>query len=253
MTVSRFRRQFLALAALACAVPCANAQGCGVRSGDSITPVVELYTSEGCSSCPPADQWLSSLRSRDAGGGPVVIQAFHVAYWDYIGWVDRFANPAHTARQRQIAQWNGQRSIYTPQLAMNGADWRDWHRAGSVLPAGNRAARAAIDVQQIAPDRFEATVRVLATTPSQWGAYWTVTEQGHSSAVKAGENAGEFLRHAHLVRQYTAVGDYRSDPQQPQRLLFRALAPSAGHERRINLVVFDRGTGHTLQAVTLAC
>src|SRR4051812_13693820 len=69
----------------------AAAAQCEVQSSAERTPVIELFTSEGCSSCPPADQWLSTLK-----GKPVVAQAFHVGYWDYIGWVDRFATPANT-------------------------------------------------------------------------------------------------------------------------------------------------------------
>src|SRR3954471_11896518 len=88
---------------------------CKAESAATLTPVIELYTSEGCSSCPPADRWLSSLKTR-AAGGHAVVQAFHVGYWDYIGWVDRFASPANTARQRQVAAQNGLSGIYTPQL-----------------------------------------------------------------------------------------------------------------------------------------
>src|SRR6187551_3846505 len=88
---------------------------CKAQSPATLTPVIELYTSEGCSSCPPADRWLSTLKD-DAAGGKAVVQAFHVGYWDYIGWVDRFANPAHTARQKQVAAANQLSGIYTPQV-----------------------------------------------------------------------------------------------------------------------------------------
>ena len=74
---------------------------CQASSGTTLTPVIELYTSEGCSSCPPADQWLSGLK-----GQPVVAQAFHVAYWDTIGWKDRFAQATFSARQKDIAALN---------------------------------------------------------------------------------------------------------------------------------------------------
>lgn len=117
---------------------------CEARSGEGLTPVIELYTSEGCSSCPSADQWLSTLK-----GKPVVAQAFHVAYWDYIGWVDRFAKPQHTERQRQLAAANGLRGIYTPQLVRNGLDWRDY--AGAVT-APNEVARASITLQRATSD-----------------------------------------------------------------------------------------------------
>ena len=87
---------FLLIAACA---PLAMAQGqtCSARSGEHVTPVIELYTSEGCSSCPPADRWLSSLPVEPA----VVPLAFHVDYWDSLGWPDRFARPEFTRRQHE--------------------------------------------------------------------------------------------------------------------------------------------------------
>jgi hypothetical protein len=218
----------------------AASPSCEIRSGEHLTPVIELYTSEGCSSCPPADQWLSTLK-----GKPVVAQAFHVGYWDYIGWVDRFATPANTHRQRELAARNGLRSIYTPQLVRNGRDWRDYARALE----GDAPARASIALQRSAgADRFEARV-TPANGVGNWGAYWTVTEHGHSSRVKAGENAGETLQHDFVVRQYTPVGRY----QGTQSLTFAAVAGQAGHPRQINLVVFDPQTGAPLQGVSLHC
>jgi len=213
---------------------------CEVRSGERLTPVIELYTSEGCSSCPPTDQWLSTLK-----GKPVVAQAFHVGYWDYIGWVDRFATPANSTRQRELAAINGLRSIYTPQLVRNGRDWRDDARA----LGGNAPARASITVQRTdAKDSFEAHVSP-ANGVGGWSAYWTVTEHGHSSRVKAGENAGATLQHDFVVRQYTPVGRYEGS----QTLKFVAIAAQAGHPRQINLVVSDPKTAEPLQAVSLQC
>lgn len=216
---------------------------CEARSPATRTPVLELYTSEGCSSCPPADRWLSTLKPA-AARGLAVVQAFHVGYWDYIGWVDRFAVPAHTTRQRQVAAFNGQRGIYTPQLVRNGRDWRDYAAA-----LGSReAAGAAIHVQQRAADAFVAQITPADGTGA-WAAYWTVTEHGHSSKVQAGENAGELLQHDFVVRQYVPVGDSRG----PATLTLRTLAADAKHPRQINLVVFDPRSGHTLQGLSLAC
>ncbi|WP_309678099.1 DUF1223 domain-containing protein [Polaromonas sp.] len=230
---------------------------CSATSGASITPVVELYTSEGCSSCPPADQWASSLK-----GKGVVVQAFHVGYWDYIGWVDRFAAPAYTTRQRSVAARNKLRSIYTPQAVLNGRDlpqWNNWpDRIGQANPA--EPARARITLQQLGPDQFEATVTPISAGPAApagpWSAYWTVTEHGHNSKVQAGENAGEFLKHDFVVRQYTPAGDYKpaeGNAQAPQKLGFRSIAPTPGHARQVNLVVFEPKTGSTLQALSLQC
>jgi hypothetical protein len=216
---------------------------CEIKSGDHLTPVIELYTSEGCSSCPPADQWLSTLK-----GKPIVAQAFHVAYWDYIGWKDPFANPAFTTRQKEVATANRLNGIYTPQLVRNGRDWRNWRlpfqeldyrapsKAGITLRRGDSA------------DSFEARVTPTLGT-GKWTAYWTVTEHNHNSRVKAGENAGEFLKHDFVVRQYVPAGYYEG----AQSLRFYAIPVQAAHPRQINLVVSDDQTGETMQALSLQC
>ena len=217
---------------------------CEVQSGPQRTPVIELFTSEGCSSCPPADQWLSSLK-----GTPVVAQAFHVGYWDYIGWVDRFATTANTERQRELASMNHLSSIYTPQLVRNGHDWPQWRGTQQNGPASPEPARATIVLQRTeGNDQFSARITPVEGV-AQWSAYWTVTEHGHNSRVKAGENRGEFLQHDFVVRQYTPVGRY----QGPQTLGFVAIAATPAHPRQINLVVQDPKTGEPLQAVSLQC
>jgi hypothetical protein len=168
-----------------------------------------------------------------------------VAYWDYIGWKDRFAQATFTERQKGIAASNRLSSIYTPQLVRNNRDWHDYKQVAE--PKG--AAKANITVQRVgATDAFEARVEPLDPTTA-WTAYWTVTEDGHTSRVKAGENAGEFLKHDFVVRQYTPLGRY----QGPQQLKFFALASDAEHPRRINLVVSDHQSGEPLQALSLAC
>ncbi len=221
---------------------------CMATSGPSITPVVELYTSEGCSSCPPADKWASSLKDKG-----VVVQAFHVGYWDYIGWVDRFAAPAYTNRQRELAIRNKQRSVYTPQAVLDGKDLSGWSNWGN-QPASREPARTNITVQQLGADQFEASVSSIPAlqTASSWSAYWTITEHGHNSRVQTGENAGEFLKHDFVVRQYTPVGEYKTSDA-PQKLTFRSIAATPGHARQVNLVVFDTKTGNTLQALSLQC
>ena len=231
----------------------ASDNSCSVQSGSAVTPVIELYTSEGCSSCPPADRWLSGLKAQAGVAVKPVVQAFHVGYWDYIGWVDRFASPAYTERQRQVATWNRQRSIYTPQAVLNGQDWRDWSSVGDKVPAGKEPAHVSIILRQSGADQFEAQVRSDNGAPPMWSAFWTVTEHGHSSKVKAGENAGELLQHDFVVRQYTPAGEYQSNADASQRLSLRTIAPSAGHARQVNLVVFDAKTGRTLQALSAGC
>lgn len=231
-----------------CAALCGQAAlamtaACKVESAKTLTPVIELYTSEGCSSCPPADRWVSTLKPVVASGRAVV-QAFHVGYWDYIGWVDRFATPAHMQRQRKVAEWNALSSIYTPQVVRNGQDWRDFERA----TAAGDAPRATIVLQRTDADAFSAVITPAAGVKN-WSAYWTVTEHGHSSKVKAGENAGEFLQHDFVVRQYVPLGDYRD----AATVTLRTLPAQPAHPRQVNLVVFDPRTGRTLQALSTGC
>lgn len=219
---------------------------CTQQSGKNRLPVVELYTSEGCSSCPPADQWLGHLKGQAA-----VVQAFHVGYWDQLGWIDRFATPAHTVRQRQVGAWNQLASIYTPQAVLNGKDWARW--GGNVADKAAEPALANISLRQLGPDQFEALVTPVAGAPGHWSAYWTVTENGYSSKVQAGENAGEFLQHEFVVRQYVVAGVYASDASAAQKLAFRSIARNPDHPRQVNLVVFDPHTGKTLQALAAPC
>ena len=224
--------------------------GCAAQTGTGVTPVIELYTSEGCSSCPPADRWLSSLKDQSAGQG-AVIEAFHVGYWDNLGWVDRFASPAYTVRQRQIAAWTGQGSIYTPQVLRNGRDWQGWGAPGTHPTAAGAAAAFSINLKESGPDQFEAVVTPGAGAAPVWSAYWSVTESDYNSRVKAGENSGAFLQDDFVVRQYTPVGEYRTGTA--QALSLRSIPAIPGHARRINLVLFDPKTGATLQAVSAGC
>ncbi len=216
---------------------------CSAQSAATLTPVIELYTSEGCSSCPPADQWISTLKPAQAKG-QVVAQAFHVNYWDYIGWKDVFAAPAYTARQRKISAASNLDGIYTPQLAKNGLTVRDY-----VRPAvSSTPALAQIALNQTAPDSFEAAV--TPTDPqTAWTAYFTVTEHGHVSRVTAGENKGETLAHDFVVRQYVPLGNYTG----VQKLKLSTLPGNDKNPRQINVVITETKTGKPLQALSAGC
>ncbi|MDP9045059.1 MAG: DUF1223 domain-containing protein, partial [Pseudomonadota bacterium] len=116
----------VAAMALICAglAPALAAPSCSVLSTDPSPSVVELYTSEGCSSCPPADRWLSRVNAEPR----VVALAFHVDYWDRLGWKDRFASAEYTGRQSQQQGVSGARFSYTPQVLVDGVDRPDWAR-----------------------------------------------------------------------------------------------------------------------------
>lgn len=241
------RRTAMLLTAFACASLGAQAQTCSATSAAHGTPVVELYTSEGCNSCPPADRWLSALSARHE----VVALAFHVDYWDRLGWTDRFASPAFTQRQAQQQAVNGARYSYTPQVVINGADRKDWSGVSSIGAAARPNASVQISLGR-SGERVSA--KVQASSSARLSAYWAVTESGHSTAVKGGENSGVMLKHDHVVRELQPVPEWAAAAGVPTTLQFQPrIAATPGHLREVNLVVIDAHTGRPVQALKLAC
>ena len=227
---------------------------CLARSGSTAAPVVELYTSEGCNSCPPADRWLSRVKADST----TVALAFHVDYWDRLGWKDRFASPAYTERQALQQAVNGARFSYTPQVVVDGVDRKDWY--GQTAPPNGPAPAAASVTLTLQRDgeTFKATVLPLVATPTgraapaRLAAFWAVTEQGHASDVKAGENQGVTLKHDFVVRAYQPVAAWAAQPGSPVTLSFSpAHANDPSHPRGINLVVLDATSGRPVQALKL--
>ncbi|MCP3690041.1 MAG: DUF1223 domain-containing protein, partial [Gammaproteobacteria bacterium] len=175
-----------------------------VRSSGQKTAVVELYTSEGCSSCPPADQWLEALLESSADEFDLLALAFHVDYWDYIGWKDRFANPAFTARQRQLGALNKQSSIYTPEFFVDGRESRGTINVLENIGVAN-AAEAALDLKLTITRNGNSLMLELepGTTVFDAGILhhrYFVFESNLVSQVTRGENSGETLSHQQVVR-----------------------------------------------------
>jgi hypothetical protein len=218
----------------------AQANGCQATTGATAPVVVELYTSEGCSSCPPADRWLSTLKGRP----DVLALAFHVNYWDKLGWPDRFASPEATARQYQLARLDGSSGVYTPQLRAQGQDWRGWPQLPQATssPLGLSLSREG--------DMVTAQINPAPGT-AQLAGYWAVLEDGHASRVSAGENAGETLRHDHVVRLYRAVPPWVGSAGAKLQLQVSRGEPA--FPRRVAFVVTDPSTRRPLQALALAC
>jgi hypothetical protein len=222
-------------------------EACSVASPRAVAPVVELYTSEGCNSCPPADRWLSKLKTDPA----VVALAFHVDYWDRLGWKDRFASAAFTQRQASQQTSNGARFSYTPQVVVDGRDRTDW--SSVALSSARSEAPVAVTLAHEG-DRFVASVVAAANAPKRLAAYWAVTEQGHVTAVKAGENEGATLHHDFVVRDYEPVAAWTVQSGAAQALRFKpATAADAAHPRSVNLVVVDAANGRPVQAVKIGC
>lgn len=256
---SRFRSRAaacLAAAALAATAVSARAEvACEASSGERLRPVLELYTSEGCSSCPPADRWLSAL-----AGSPLADQvlplALHVDYWDYIGWPDRFADKRFTERQRLHAYRNRLGHIYTPQVVLAGRDTPGWARGEAFVDQlrAQAARPAALSLAVSAADGpGEVTARITAAPRSgqvidrEGRLHVGLTADGLSSEVRRGENAGRSLRHDRVVLAWQSSSLARMEEGGPAvlRLPLRAGASAAG----LRVFAFAEGAdGATLAA-----
>lgn len=177
--------------------------GCGAASGSARGSLLELYTSEGCSSCPPADRWLSGLLAPTPTARRLVPLAFHVDYWNRLGWPDRFSKPGYSARQRRMGDVNRARVIYTPQFLLDGREWRPQR---SALPEAGSGGQAAGELRLVLGPASGERLRVsgearLARREEGAQVFLALYENNLASRVAAGENAGRLLRHDFVVRE----------------------------------------------------
>ena len=241
----------LAATTVLATVPSGATPQCGARTGAQPPTVVELYTSEGCSSCPPADRWLSGQPTSPQ----LLALAFHVDYWDSLGWQDRFASPSHTQRQRQWQQAMGTRFVYTPQVVVNGADWRD---LPGPLPARAPVATTALPSIHLQQQGHTLTADVQPPTSpapahTQFSGYWAVLEDGLQTAVKSGENKGTLLRHDHVVRRYVPIPPWPAGSAQRFSLTLDGDRSTQSRAIQAVLVIEAPLTRAPVQAVALDC
>ena len=223
-----------------------------MTSSEYRTPVVELYTSEGCSSCPSADDWLRQLgESLDQDFNAVPL-AFHVDYWNYLGWTDPYSKPSFTERQREVAANNRQRSLYTPEFLVDGQEAR---RGGGIIQsiyhANSQKAKVTIVVNAVSHDLNQISTRIEVDNQSELGnadAYIAVYENGITRKIGGGENHGKTLKHDFVVRHWSApIAIRRGANNAAVDLEIPAdwKRPNLG----LAVLVLDRDSGETLQAV----
>ena len=213
-----------------------------VTTGSQQARLVELFTSEGCSSCPPADGWLSGLKRQPDLFESLVPVAYHVTYWDYLGWEDTLGLKAHDDRhRRQAADANA--AVYTPGVFLQGREWRHWRRHSEV-PADH----AALHVGVLRANAQGGTVNVSfapvagvkVTEPEVFVTYLRMDQSTH---VRAGENRGRELKHDFVA------GAVASRPMQRQADLWRASVPLPPSGRADAVAVWIKeATGVVLQA-----
>lgn len=246
---------FTALCAIVFASNAIAQSQCSAVSGPQTNALVELYTSEGCSSCPPADQWLTRLKSQGNQFGNIVPIALHVDYWDYIGWKDNFANPAFAKRQREMAASGHARGVYTPQIAINGQDTRSWlseSRFKSEIANINRMPakaeiRLAVNTQTAKSVQVSTDIKTAETGPLVY--YLALQENNLQSSINAGENRGEMLRHDYVVRQW--LGPFKVGADGKISASHEIQVQSAWKQRDLSVVAFvqNPGTGEILQVL----
>jgi hypothetical protein len=175
-----------------------NAQSTAItfQSATEQTALLELYTSEGCSSCPPAETWLSRLKESPGLWKDFVPLAFHVDYWDYLGWRDPWASSQFSDRQRAYAQNRHSDSIYTPEFVLSGREWRGWLGSKSVPVSEPKVGilTAASTNGTLWHVRF-----VPATPRDRYEVHVAFLSSALNSDVKAGENRGRRLNHDFVV------------------------------------------------------
>jgi hypothetical protein len=227
---------------------------CSAKSGRQITPLLELYTSEGCSSCPPADKWLSGLQ---LSADKVVPLAFHVDYWDYIGWKDKFSKSAYSDRQRRTAAFGGTSFVYTPQFVLNGKDFKGWD--GSRLHQGiassfKQAARANLSLNATNQANGEIVLNTTAQAVNtsevkNADIFIAIYENKLVSQVNAGENNGRELKHDYVVRDL--LGAYQLNHKNEFSKSITLKPEWKGRNAGAVIFVQDSRNGEILQSLQL--
>jgi hypothetical protein len=224
--------------------------------GERRPVLVELFTSEGCSSCPPADALLIRLEQQQpVAGAEIIPLGFHVDYWDYIGWRDRFSSADYSDRQREYSSAFGNDGVYTPQMVVDGqAEFvgSDARRAAAVIAqaARSRKARIELGVQPAAGNHIRMTTRVTDFTPgSEPADLWlAVSEANLSNQATRGENSGRRLDHTAVVRDFRRLT--RFDGRDAE---FELKLDSAWKRENLRAVVFlqERSSRRILGAAQL--
>ena len=173
-----------------------------LQSSERQTQVIELFSSEGCSSCPPADRWLSSLKNNKGLFKQFIPLAMHVDYWDYIGWKDKFASKDNTTRQQIHQMFGNLRSVYTPGVLTAGKEWRAW-RFATINQSPLKVGKLSLDLKG---EQLNASF--ASTKQGKYNLKVALLAMDLSSTIRAGENKGKQLKHDFvLLKQKSFASD----------------------------------------------
>ncbi|MFC5475403.1 DUF1223 domain-containing protein [Paraherbaspirillum soli] len=242
-------------------VPLAEAADYSAHSPANRVALVELYSSEGCSSCPPADAWLSKMGAQ-AKADMIVPLALHVDYWDQLGWKDRFASHQFTVRQQALSDAGKGHVIYTPEIFVGGRELRHWNSAGAFdsaiknIVAQPSPADILIKLSSSAPRLFDlsASIKLRQDSKQEHEAYVAVYENKLVSKVAAGENGGVTLHHDYVVRRWLGPFALQGGAAQiHEKIALDSIGQDVRADRfGIVALVQNTASGEVLQATALA-
>jgi hypothetical protein len=220
--------------------------------------VVELFTSEGCSSCPPADALVARIQ-QESKDEPIYILAFHVDYWDRQGWKDGFSDAAYTQRQKQYASWFNLQSIYTPQIVVNGEKEFVGSEETTLRNAINNGLQTTSTAQltlsgiRLDQGKVDWQYQTRAAQSDNLSLIVAVVQRSATTNVKAGENSGRTLAHVQIVRAIVTStvkgGDKGGDKGAGYLPLPRGVNP---HDEDLIAYLQDTGNGHIIAATISA-
>jgi len=219
-----------------------------------IPVVVELFTSEGCSSCPPADLLLSRLQqAQPISGVQVIALSEHVDYWNELGWTDPFSSSALTTRQQRYAHAIHDTDSYTPQMVVDGTVafvGSDGRKAIDVITAAAKSAKAKIDLR-CASNPPVIQIRMDSVSAPDADVVLAITENGLQSKVGGGENRGRLMEHSSVTRRMTNVG--RSKKGQGLAIEKSLVVEKSWKRENVSAVVFlqDRANFRILSAAQI--
>ena len=238
----------------------AKGASCSVNSPAHKVALVELYTSEGCSSCPPADRWLNSLTEKGFSADQVVPLAFHVDYWNYLGWSDPFSQSQFSIRQREAARLNRNRVVYTPQVMLQGADYPGWvsgaRFSDAVSVIKQQPVHAQLSLNLLTElNSYTLTIKGFvdsAVARSAVQVFIVLYENQLITQVLVGENAGRTLNHDHVVR--ILLGPFQVSNDGFIDIKRVVALEKSWNPARLGAAAFVQGasSGNVLQAVMLA-
>ncbi|MBT3238799.1 MAG: DUF1223 domain-containing protein [Rhodospirillaceae bacterium] len=216
-------------------------------SVDAPLTVVELFTSQGCSSCPPADKYLSELAATRESNG-VLALSFHVDYWDYLGWKDPYSSSRNTQRQRDYARKMDLRYVYTPQMVIQGAHQTTGSNrvaVASQIAKARRMIRVPIELKR-SGQTLSITLPDATGTPEA-DIFIVVYDNTHTTAVKRGENRGETITNRNVVRSITNIGQWRGESS-----TLTASVPDKNDGDACAVIIQTKNRGAILGAATMA-